>query len=36
LSFVKRVPDFVLGLPGLAVWQGIEMRRALVRTATKR
>ena len=28
LSFVKRVPDFVLGLPGLAVWQGIEMRRA--------
>ncbi len=28
LSFVKRVPDFLLGFPGLAVWQGIEARRA--------
>jgi glycosyltransferase 2 family protein len=28
LSFVKRVPDFLLGLSGLAVWQGIEARHA--------
>jgi hypothetical protein len=28
LSFVKRVPDFLLGLSGLAVWQGIEASRA--------
>jgi len=36
LSFVKRVPDFLLGLPGLPVWQGIETRRALGRSAPKR
>jgi glycosyltransferase 2 family protein len=30
LSFVKRVPDFLLGLPGLAVWQGIEARHAVL------
>ena len=29
LSFVKRVPDFLLGFPGLAVWQGIEARHAI-------
>ena len=28
LSFVKRIPDFLLGLPGLAVWQRIEARHA--------
>jgi hypothetical protein len=28
LSFVKRVPDFLLGLPGLVVWQGIEASQA--------
>ena len=28
LSLVKRVPDLVLGIPGLAVWQMIEARRA--------
>jgi glycosyltransferase 2 family protein len=27
LSLVKRVPDLVLGIPGLAVWQAIEARR---------
>lgn len=28
LSLVKRVPDIVLGLPGIAAWQWIEARRA--------
>jgi glycosyltransferase 2 family protein len=28
LSLVKRVPDLVLGIPGLAAWQMIEARRA--------
>lgn len=28
LSFVKRVPDIALGLPGLALWHRWEMRRA--------
>ncbi len=27
LSLVKRVPDFLLGLPGLVVWHSIESRR---------
>jgi putative membrane protein len=27
LSFVKRVPDFALGLPGLLVWQSLEGHR---------
>ncbi|HMO28734.1 flippase-like domain-containing protein [Enterovirga sp.] len=31
LSLVKRVPDLVLGLPGLAVWQVLEGRHALRR-----
>jgi hypothetical protein len=26
LSFVKRIPDFLLGLPGLLVWQVLEAR----------
>jgi hypothetical protein len=30
LSLVKRVPDFLLGLPGLAVWQGIEATHVLL------
>lgn len=30
LSFVKRVPDFALGLPGLAVWYAIETKRLLL------
>ncbi|NGM35931.1 TIGR00374 family protein [Methylobacterium sp. DB0501] len=30
LSLVKRVPDVVLGLPGLMAWQTIEARRGLV------
>lgn len=29
LSLVKRVPDLVLGLPGLLAWQSLEGRRAL-------
>lgn len=29
LSLVKRVPEVVLGLPGLVMWQGLEGRRAL-------
>jgi hypothetical protein len=36
LSFVKRVPDFLLGLPGLAVWQGIEARRTFTRSDPQR
>jgi glycosyltransferase 2 family protein len=31
LSLVKRVPDFLLGLPGLVVWQGIEASRPSLR-----
>jgi putative membrane protein len=30
LSLVKRVPDVVLGLPALLLWQAIEARRGLV------
>lgn len=30
LSLVKRVPDVVLGLPALLVWQNLEARRAAV------
>lgn len=33
LSLVKRVPDVVLGLPGLMAWQAIEARRGLVAKA---
>lgn len=29
LSFVKRVPDLVLGVPGLAVWYSLETRNAV-------
>ena len=29
LSLIKRVPDIVLGLPGLFVWHGLESRRLL-------
>ena len=29
LSLVKRVPDLVLGLPGLLAWQALESRRLL-------
>jgi putative membrane protein len=31
LSLVKRVPDIVLGVPGLLVWQLLEARRAVTR-----
>ena len=31
LSLVKRVPDVVLGLPSLIVWQMLEARRAAIR-----
>ena len=31
LSLAKRVPDVVLGLPGLIVWQNLEARRDAVR-----
>lgn len=34
LSLAKRVPDVVLGLPALIVWQTIEARRGAVRSAT--
>jgi len=27
LSFVKRIPDLVLGVPGLLVWYALEARR---------
>ena len=33
LSLVKRVADLAIGLPGLAVWQWIEARRAFGRGA---
>ncbi len=33
LSLAKRVPDVVLGLPSLIVWQNLEARRATVRPA---
>lgn len=32
LSFVKRVPEIVLGIPGLLIWQGIEGRQLLRRS----
>ena len=34
LSLAKRVPDVILGLPALLVWQNLEARRAAVRPAT--
>jgi glycosyltransferase 2 family protein len=34
LSLARRVPDVVLGLPALLVWQNLEARRANVRPAT--
>lgn len=34
LSLAKRVPDVVLGLPALVVWQNLEARRAEIRPAT--
>lgn len=34
LSLAKRVPDVVLGLPALLVWQNLEARRAGMRPAT--
>jgi glycosyltransferase 2 family protein len=34
LSLARRVPDVVLGLPALLVWQNLEARRAGVRAAT--
>ncbi|MEI8396222.1 MAG: lysylphosphatidylglycerol synthase domain-containing protein [Rhodospirillaceae bacterium] len=34
LSLVKRVPDLVLGVPGLAAWQFLEARRLLERRKT--
>ena len=36
LSFAKRFPEVVLGLPGLLVWQGLESRRILVRRGEER
>jgi hypothetical protein len=30
LSFVKRVPDLAIGLPGLLAWHWLEMRRMLM------
>jgi putative membrane protein len=33
LSLVKRVPDLVIGIPGLLAWQAIEGRRVLQRRA---
>jgi glycosyltransferase 2 family protein len=33
LSFVKRVPDLALGLPGLLAWHWVEVRRLLHRHA---
>jgi putative membrane protein len=35
LSLVKRVPDLVIGLPGLMVWQRIEGRHALARSQAR-
>ncbi len=32
LSLVKRVPEIVLGIPGLFIWQGLEGRRLLEAT----
>ncbi len=34
LSLAKRVPDVVLGLPALLIWQNLEARRAGMRPAT--
>ncbi|TXM70819.1 flippase-like domain-containing protein [Methylobacterium sp. WL120] len=34
LSLAKRVPDVVLGLPALIVWQNLEARRGAVRAET--
>jgi hypothetical protein len=34
LSLARRVPDVVLGLPALLVWQNLEARRTGVRPAT--
>ena len=34
LSLARRVPDVVLGLPALLVWQNLEARRDGVRPAT--
>ena len=31
LSLVKRLPEIVLGIPGLFLWQGLESRRLLAR-----
>ena len=28
-SLVKRIPDFMLGVPGLLAWHGLETRRLL-------
>ncbi len=30
LSLVKRIPDFMLGVPGLLAWHGLETRRLLL------
>jgi putative membrane protein len=31
LSLVKRIPDFMIGIPGLLAWQALEGRRAFLR-----
>jgi hypothetical protein len=36
LSFVKRVPDLAIGLPGLLAWYWLEMRRLLPMPAAVR
>jgi putative membrane protein len=36
LSLVKRIPDFVIGIPGILAWQTMEGRRFLVRTTPTR
>ena len=36
LSLAKRFPEIVLGLPGLAVWQGLESRRLISRRGDAR
>ena len=36
LSLAKRVPDVVLGLPALIVWQNLEARRAALGPAAGR
>ena len=36
LSFVKRVPDLAIGLPGLLVWYWLELRLLLAMPATLR